>query len=83
MRKDIVDMDLDKKLKIMENRNTLLEKENKKLKEELVQSGSLDKKYKELEKLKDNWEKEISDIRALKEQYTRLLDGMKKLKKFR
>ena len=26
-------MDLDKKLKIMENRNTLLEKENKKLKE--------------------------------------------------
>ena len=25
-------MDLDKKLKIMENRNTLLEKENKKLK---------------------------------------------------
>ena len=28
-------MDLDKKLKIMENRNTLLEKENKKLKEEL------------------------------------------------
>lgn len=83
LRKDIVDMDLDKKLKIMENRNTLLEKENKKLKEELVQSGSLDKKYKELEKLKDNWEKEISDIRALKEQYTRLLDGMKKLKKFR
>ena len=76
-------MDLDKKLKIMENRNTLLEKENKKLKEELAQSGSLDKKYKELEKLKDNWEKEISDIRALKEQYTRLLDGMKKLKKFR
>ena len=76
-------MDLDKKLKIMENRNTLLEKENQKLKEELVQSGSLDKKYKELEKLKDNWEKEISDIRALKEQYTRLLDGMKKLKKFR
>ena len=71
-------MDLDKKLKIMENRNTLLEKENKKLKEELAQSGSLDKKYKELEKLKDNWEKEISDIRALKEQYTRLLDGMKK-----
>ena len=69
-------MDLDKKLKIMENRNTLLEKENKKLKEELAQSGSLDK-------LKDNWEKEISDIRALKEQYTRLLDGMKKLKKFR
>ena len=64
-------MDLDKKLKIMENRNTLLEKENKKLKEELAQSGSLDKKYKE------------SDIRALKEQYTRLLDGMKKLKKFR
>ena len=44
-------MDLDKKLKIMENRNTLLEKENKKLKEELAQSGSLDKKYKELEKL--------------------------------
>ena len=44
---------------------------------------SLDKKYKELEKLKDNWEKEISDIRALKEQYTRLLDGMKKLKKSR
>lgn len=83
LRKDIVDMDLDKKLKIMENRNTLLEKENKKLKEELAQSGSLDKKYKELEKLKDNWEKEISDIRALKEQYTRLLDGMKKLKKFR
>lgn len=83
MRKDIVDMDLDKKLKIMENRNTLLEKENKKLKEELAQSGSLDKKYKELEKVKDNWEKEISDIRALKEQYTRLLDGMKKLKKFR
>lgn len=82
MRKDIVDMDLDKKLKIMENRNTLLEKENKKLKEELAQSGSLDKKYKELEKLKDNWEKEISDIRALKEQYTRLLDGMKKQKKF-
>jgi chromosome segregation ATPase len=77
LRKDIVDMDLDKKLKIMENRNTLLEKENKKLKEELAQSGSLDKKYKELEKLKDNWEKEISDIRALKEQYTRLLDGMK------
>ena len=76
-------MDLDKKLKIMENRNTLLEKENKKLKEELAQSGSLDKKYKELEKLKDNWEKEISDIRALKEQYTRLLDGMKKPKKFR
>lgn len=76
-------MDLDKKLKIMENRNTLLEKENKKLKEELAQSGSLDKTYKELEKLKDNWEKEISDIRALKEQYTRLLDGMKKLKKFR
>ena len=76
-------MDLDKKLKIMENRNTLLEKENKKLKEELAQSGSLDEKYKELEKLKDNWEKEISDIRALKEQYTRLLDGMKKLKKFR
>lgn len=75
-------MDLDKKLKIMENRNTLLEKENKKLKEELAQSGSLDKKYKELEKLKDNWEKEISDIRALKEQYTRLLDGMKKQKKF-
>ena len=72
LRKDIVDMDLDKKLKIMENRNTLLEKENKKLKEELAQSGSLDKKYKEL-----------SDIRALKEQYTRLLDGMKKLKKFR
>ena len=70
-------MDLDKKLKIMENRNTLLEKENKKLKEELAQRGSLDKKYKELEKLKDNWEKEISDIRALKEQYTRLLDGMK------
>lgn len=67
LRKDIVDMDLDKKLKIMENRNTLLEKENKKLKEELAQSGSLDKKYKELEKLKDNWEKEISDIRALKE----------------
>lgn len=83
LRKDIVDMDLDKKLKIMENRNTLLEKENKKLKEELAQSGSLDKKYRELEKLKDNWEKEISDIRALKEQYTRLLDGMKKLKKFR
>lgn len=83
LRKDIVDMDLDKKLKIMENRNTLLEKENKKLKEGLAQSGSLDKKYKELEKLKDNWEKEISDIRALKEQYTRLLDGMKKLKKFR
>lgn len=83
LRKDIVDMDLDKKLKIMENRNTLLEKENKKLKEELAQRGSLDKKYKELEKLKDNWEKEISDIRALKEQYTRLLDGMKKLKKFR
>ena len=52
-------------------------------KEELAQIGSLDKKYKELEKLKDNWEKEISDIRALKEQYTRLLDGMKKLKKFR
>ena len=74
-------MDLDKKLKIMENRNTLLEKENKKLKEELAQSGSLDKKYKELEKLKDNWEKEISDIRALKEQYTRLLDVMKKLNK--
>ena len=83
LRKDIVDMDLDKKLKIMENRNTLLEKENKKLKEELAQRGSLDKKYNELEKLKDNWEKEISDIRALKEQYTRLLDGMKKLKKFR
>lgn len=83
LRKDIVDMDLDKKLKIMENRNTLLEKENKKLKEELAQSGSLDKKYKGLERLKDNWEKEISDIRALKEQYTRLLDGMKKLKKFR
>lgn len=83
LRKDIVDMDLDKKLKIMENRNTLLEKENKKLKEELAQRGPLDKKYKELEKLKDNWEKEISDIRALKEQYTRLLDGMKKLKKFR
>ena len=77
LRKDIVDMDLDKKLKIMENRNTLLEKENKKLKEELAQSGSLDKKYKELKKVKDNWEKEISDIRALKEQYTRLLDGMK------
>ena len=76
-------MDLDKKLKIMENRNTLLEKENKKLKEELAQSGSLDKIYKGLERLKDNWEKEISDIRALKEQYTRLLDGMKKLKKFR
>lgn len=50
MRKDIVDMDLDKKLKIMENRNTLLEKENKKLKEELAQIGSLDKKYKELGK---------------------------------
>lgn len=46
----------DPKDKIMENRNTLLEKENKKLKEELAQSGSLDKKYKELEKLKDNWE---------------------------
>ena len=76
-------MDLDKKLKIMENRNTLLEIENKELKEELAQSGSLDKKYKELEKLKDNWEKELSDIRVLKEQYTRLLDGMKKLKKFR
>lgn len=70
LRKDIVDMDLDKKLKIMENRNTLLEKENKKLKEELAQSGSLDKKYKELEKLKDNWEKEISDIRAFILKFT-------------
>lgn len=29
LRKDIVDMDLDKKLKIMENRNILLEKEKK------------------------------------------------------
>lgn len=50
---------------------------------EIMREVMQDKKYKELEKLKDNWEKEISDIRALKEQYTRLLDGMKKLKKFR
>lgn len=73
-------MDNEKKIKILEKENTKLQKEVDLLKKQLSTNKSLKDRYSELDSLKKKWEKEIADIKILREKYSLLIGQLHSFK---
>lgn len=77
-------MDISKKLELTRRRNELLQEENESLKAQILQQVEDENKYvelcKQLEVLKEKWEKEIAEIKELKAKYELMIRDVKKVK---
>lgn len=77
-------MDIDKKIEMLRKRNALLQEENEYLKSQIMQQSKDENRYAELcdrlEVLRDNWEKEIAEIKSLRMKYEAMVGDVKKVK---
>ncbi len=77
-------MDIDKKIEMLRKRNAKLQEENEYLKAQIMQQSKDENRYTELcdqlEVLRDNWEKEIAEIKSLRMKYEAMVGDVKKVK---
>ena len=77
-------MDIDKKIEMLRKRNASLQEENEYLKAQIMQQSKDENRYTELcdqlEVLRDNWEKEITEIKSLRMKYEAMVGDVKKVK---
>lgn len=77
-------MDIDKKIEMLRKRNASLQEENEYLKAQIMQQSKDENRYTELcdqlEVLRDNWEKEIAEIKSLRMKYEAMVGDVKKVK---
>ena len=77
-------MDIDKKIEMLRKRNASLQEENEYLKAQIMQQSKDENRYAELcdrlEVLRDNWEKEIAEIKSLRMKYESMIGDVKKVK---
>ena len=77
-------MDIDKKIEMLRKRNALLQEENEYLKSQIMQQSKDENRYAELcdrlEVLRDNWKKEIAEIKSLRMKYEAMVGDVKKVK---
>lgn len=77
-------MDIDKKIEMLRKRNASLQEENEYLKAQIMQQSKDENRYGELcdrlEVLRDNWKKEIAEIKSLRMKYEAMVGDVKKVK---
>lgn len=77
-------MNQGKTIELLRKRNTKLQEENENLTKQLEKAKSSNEKvsatFKELEKLKNEWNKQIEAIKEQRQQYADLISEVKKLK---
>ena len=77
-------MDIDKKIEMLRKRNASLQEENEYLKSQIMQQSKDENRYAELcdrlEVLRDNWKKEIAEIKSLRMKYEAMVGDVKKVK---
>lgn len=77
-------MDIDKKIEMLRKRNASLQEENEYLKAQIMQQSKDENRYVELcdrlEVLRDNWKKEIAEIKSLRMKYEAMVGDVKKVK---
>lgn len=77
-------MDLEKRVELLRKRNIELQEENDGLKKEILRYTDEKVRYTELcgklEKLRKEWENEITEIKKQRTQYSSLLSDIKKIR---